>query len=84
MTEIVMGSLFVTVLVLAMAAVLLAARSRLLPQGVVKVSVNGGSPIEAARGDQLLSVLHEAGIAIPAACGGTGTCGLCRVTVEGE
>jgi Na+-transporting NADH:ubiquinone oxidoreductase subunit F len=40
--------------------------------------------IAAARGDKLLPVLHGAGIRIPAACGGSGTCGLCRVTASGD
>ncbi len=84
MTEIALGTVLVIVLVLGLTAALIAARGRLLPQGAVRVTVNGGKHIEAGRGDQLLSVLHGAGIGIPAACGGSGTCGLCRVTVEGE
>src|SRR5690606_3648254 len=32
----------------------------------------------------LLEVLHGAGVPIPAACGGSGTCGQCRVVAEGE
>lgn len=84
MTEIALGTLFVVVLVVGLTAALIFARGRLLPQAMVGVTVNGGKRIEAARGDQLLSVLHGAGIGIPAACGGSGTCGLCRVTVEGE
>ena len=35
-------------------------------------------------GAKLLDALHDADIAIPAACGGKGTCGLCRVTVTGD
>jgi Na+-transporting NADH:ubiquinone oxidoreductase subunit F len=46
--------------------------------------VNGKLHLTGRRGDRLLEVLHNAGIMIPAACGGTGTCGLCRVTVTGE
>jgi Na+-transporting NADH:ubiquinone oxidoreductase subunit F len=84
MTEIAVGSLFITLLVVVLAGALLLARSRLVPHESVIVTLNGTKQIEAARGDQLLSVLHGAGIAIPAACGGAGTCGLCRVTVEGE
>lgn len=84
MTEIALGSFFMIVLVVGLTAALLVARGRLLPQGTVGVTVNGGKRIEAGRGDQLLSVLHGAGIGIPAACGGAGTCGLCRVTLEGE
>ena len=84
MTEIALGTLFVIGLTVVLAAALIFARSRLVPPGGVAVTVNGGTRIEARRGDQLLSVLHGAGIGIPAACGGSGTCGLCRVTVEGE
>lgn len=84
MTEVWLGTLLIILLMVGMTAGLLVARRRLLPQGTVSVTVNGGRRIEAARGDQLLAVLHGAGIAIPAACGGSGTCGLCRVTVEGE
>lgn len=84
MTEIAFGSIFIILLIVGLTWALLGVRKGLLPQGSVDVVVNGGKPIEAARGDQLLSVLHGAGIGIPAACGGSGTCGLCRVTVEGE
>ncbi len=84
MTEIALGTLFIIALVVGLTAALTLARNRLLPQGTVGVTVNGGKTLAAARGDQLLSVLHEAGIGIPAACGGVGTCGLCRVTVEGK
>jgi Na+-transporting NADH:ubiquinone oxidoreductase subunit F len=84
MTEIALGTLFIIFLVVGLTAALVAARGRLIPQGTLAVTVNGGKRIDAARGEQLLSVLHGANIAIPAACGGSGTCGLCRVTVEGE
>lgn len=84
MTEIALGSLLVTLLVLMLTGALILARNRLIPHVSVTVTINGKTRIEAARGDQLLSVLHGAGIAIPAACGGTGTCGLCRVSVKGE
>ncbi len=84
MTEIALASLVVTLLVLGLAYGLLAARRRLIPEGGVDVVVNGATHLTAARGDKLLGVLHAGGIRIPAACGGSGTCGLCRVTVEGQ
>ena len=34
-------------------------------------------------GETLLSVLRRAGYSIPAACGGKGRCGKCRVPVNG-
>ncbi|NKX43755.1 NADH:ubiquinone reductase (Na(+)-transporting) subunit F [Roseicyclus persicicus] len=83
MTEILVGSLTVILLVTGLAIGLLYARRRLVPQGAIDVTVNGTTHLAAARGDRLLGVLHGAGIGIPAACGGSGTCGLCRVTVTG-
>lgn len=83
MTEIAIGSVIVIALLMALTLVLLAARQRLVPQGTVDVTVNGGRRIEAQRGESLLSVLHGAGIGVPAGCGGSGTCGLCRVTATG-
>jgi Na+-transporting NADH:ubiquinone oxidoreductase subunit F len=84
MTEIALGISVVTALVLLLTLGLLAARRRLVPQGAVEVTVNDSLALQAKRGSKLLSVLHDGGVHIPAACGGSGTCGLCRVTVTGE
>ncbi|EPX76675.1 NADH:ubiquinone reductase (Na(+)-transporting) subunit F [Salipiger mucosus] len=83
MIEIALGSIIVVALLVALSLMLLVARQRLVPQGAVVVTVNEGRQISARRGETLLSVLHGAGIGIPAGCGGSGTCGLCRVTAEG-
>jgi len=84
MNEIAIGSLVIVALVVGMAIGLLMARRRLIPQEAAIVTVNGDRTIAANRGDKLLGVLHGDGIGIPAACGGNGTCGLCRVTATGE
>lgn len=84
MTEIALAILIVTCLLVVLTLALLAARRRLIPGGALVVTVNDSTRIEAGRGQRLLGVLHDAGIGIPAACGGAGTCGLCRVTVTGE
>ncbi len=84
MIEVAIGSGVIVVLIVGMAISLLIARRSLVPQEAVLVTVNEGKTIEAGRGDRLLGVLHSAGVGIPAACGGSGTCGLCRVTVFGE
>lgn len=83
MIEIALGSGVVIALLLTLTLLLLAARQRLVPKGDVTVTVNGGRKIDAKRGESLLSVLHGAQIAVPAGCGGSGTCGLCRVTAVG-
>lgn len=84
MTELALGVFVIIVLILALTLLLLLARRRLVPSGTVAVTLNDATRIDAARGDRLLGVLQDAGIGIPAACGGAGTCGLCRVTVRGE
>lgn len=84
MTEILLGALVVITLVVILTLALVTTRRRLIPAEALSVTVNGTMTIEAQRGDRLLGVLHRAGIGIPAACGGSGTCGLCRVHVEGE
>ncbi|QKV18560.1 NADH:ubiquinone reductase (Na(+)-transporting) subunit F [Oricola thermophila] len=84
MIEIVLGSLVIVVLVVVLTAGLLTTHRKLGPQGAVIVKVNDSKTIEASRGSRLLGILHGAGVGIPAACGGNGTCGLCRVTVTGE
>lgn len=84
MTEILLGASIITALILALTLALLATRRRLIPTGAMAVTVNGTETITAARGDKLLGALHGANIGIPAACGGSGTCGLCRVVVTGE
>lgn len=73
-------SLF-TAIVLVLSAVVLAARHWLLPRGAFAVDLNGRRTIEVAAGDKLLWALAENGVYLPAACGGRGTCGQCRVTV---
>ena len=83
MTEVLIGTAIVVALVVGLAVGLLGARSWLVPTGGLDVTVNDALHLVARRGDKLLSVLHTAGIRVPAACGGTGTCGLCRVTVTG-
>lgn len=69
--------------VLLLSGVVLAARAWLLPSGLVTIGVNGGRQrFEVDPGNKLLWTLADNGIYLPAACGGRGTCGQCRVTVE--
>lgn len=83
MTEIVLGSVLLTAIVLVLTAVVTAARRVLLPAKPVSITVNGRENVAAMTGDKLLSALGQAGILVPSACAGAGTCGLCRVTVTG-
>lgn len=83
MTEALLGTFIIVTLVVGLTLGLVILRSRLVPDTGLDVVVNGATHLGARRGDRLLGVLHAAGIAIPAACGGSGTCGLCRVKVTG-
>jgi Na+-transporting NADH:ubiquinone oxidoreductase subunit F len=81
MLEILLGVLLFTAIVVFLSAVVIAARSRLVPAGSAAITINGKRTITARIGDRLLGALADTGINLPAACGGAGTCGLCRVLV---
>lgn len=54
-----------------------------IPPSHMTITVNG-RPVSAKRGELLATVLIRAGIPHPHPCGGTGQCGKCTVTVDGE
>lgn len=70
-----------TSVVLTLTLLVLAARRILEPRGSVSVTLNGKHRLEIPAGDRLLNSLAGHGIYLPAACGGRGTCGQCRVRV---
>ena len=73
-------ALFITI-VLVLVLVILFARSKLVATGESDVIVNESRTISARVGGKLLDILANAGILLPSACGGMGTCGQCRVQV---
>ena len=83
LTEIGFGVLFFTVIIVALVALLLVAKSRLLPGGEVIISINEDpdKAITTSAGATLLSTLASNQIFIPSACGGQGTCGVCKCIV---
>ena len=60
---------------------LLFARKKLMPQGKVKITINQEKELEIDPGSTLLSTLANNKIFLPSACGGGGTCAMCRVQV---
>jgi len=84
METILFGVAGFTIVILALVLILMAARARLVQSGDVKILINGDpeKAITAAAGSTLLNTLAENQIFIPSACGGQGTCGVCRVTVN--
>jgi len=75
------GILIFTSLVLALVVLILGARAVLVPHGEVSINVNGERDIITGAGGKLLYALSDAGLFVPSACGGGGTCGQCRVRV---
>jgi Na+-transporting NADH:ubiquinone oxidoreductase subunit F len=84
MTEIVAGIAMFTAVVLALVAVLLGARRRLVPEGDVTIVINDDpkKTFHASTGDTLLGTLAKEHIFVPSACGGKGACGVCEVVVK--
>ena len=65
-----------------LALIMVAAESTIGNYGDVKISINGGEKeIEARGGKPLLTTLKEGKVFIPSACGGRGSCGLCKCKV---
>jgi len=69
------------VVTLLLVSILLFARKKLMPQGDVKITINDEKEVVTDPGNTLLSTLSAQKIFIPSACGGGGTCGMCRVQV---
>ena len=81
MQEIFFSIIVFTGILLLRAMLILWVRARLVPQGDITITVNGEKELKAPAGGRLLGTLADAGICVPSACGGGGTCGQCRVRV---
>lgn len=82
MTEILLATVFFTLVVLMLSLVVIWAQSVLRPSRRVSVVVNSQRTLKAQTGQKLLDILRDAGIPVPSTCAGVGTCGLCRVIVK--
>jgi len=78
-----LGVFMFCAVVLSLVAVLIAARNRLVAHGDVKIIINGqkDKPLVTPAGGTLLQTLANNHIFIPSACGGKGSCGVCKVRV---
>lgn len=64
-----------------LAVLLVIADAFIANYGECSITVNGRKTLTVPGGRPLLSVLKDQRIFIPSACGGRGSCGLCKVTV---
>lgn len=81
MSDILLGSLFLVMLVLGLSGLVVMARGFLSPSRPATLTINSTTDLETQTGQKLLTALLDGGVLIPSACAGAGTCGLCRVEV---
>ena len=81
-TTIIVSIVAFLVVLLLLVALLLFAKAKLTKSGNVTIDINGGEKvITAEAGGTLLSTLANNQIFLPSACGGGGSCGMCRCQV---
>ncbi|MBU1309159.1 MAG: NADH:ubiquinone reductase (Na(+)-transporting) subunit F, partial [Gammaproteobacteria bacterium] len=82
--DIILGVAMFTLVVLALVAIILVAKSQLVASGDITISINGdpNKAIKTKAGGKLLGALADNGIFLSSACGGGGSCGQCRVHVH--
>ena len=66
------------IIIWLLVGLLLFARKKMIPEGKVKIGINGKKEIEHERGCTLLQALADEKVFVPSACGGGGSCGTCR------
>ena len=83
MEQIFLGVIVVSIVIISLVLVINLAESKLLPQGDVSILINddSDSEVKTRPGSTLLSVLAGQTIFLPSACGGGGTCAMCKCQV---
>jgi Na+-transporting NADH:ubiquinone oxidoreductase subunit F len=73
-----------TIVILLLVLLLLFAQAKLVSGGNVKIIINGdeANPMIVPAGSSLLSTLSAQKIFLPSACGGGGTCAMCKCKVD--
>ena len=79
-STILMSIVVFTLVTILLVWILLFAKNKLVASGPVKLNING-EVTEVESGSTLLSTLGYNKIFLPSACGGGGTCGMCRCQV---
>jgi Na+-transporting NADH:ubiquinone oxidoreductase subunit F len=85
MTSVILTSIVAfTIIILLLVFILLFAQSKLVQSGDVRIIVNGdeANPILVPAGSTLLNTLSNQKVFLPSACGGGGTCAMCKCVIE--
>ncbi|MFH1120301.1 MAG: NADH:ubiquinone reductase (Na(+)-transporting) subunit F [Bacteroidota bacterium] len=75
------GTLIFLMVTIVLIIMLLVAKAKLAPSGPVTISINGEKELNVNGGSSLLSTLSNEKLFLPSACGGGGTCGMCKCQV---
>lgn len=81
-----LGVVMFMLIVLALVAIILFAKSKLVASGNIEININDDADktLTVPIGGKLLNALAEKEIYLPSACGGGGTCGECKcIVLEG-
>lgn len=82
LTQLIILSLIVFLsIILLLVSILLYAKSKLTATGPVKIRINGEKELVVNAGNSLLATLSQQKLFLPSACGGGGTCGMCKCLV---
>lgn len=82
LTQLIILSLIVFLsIILLLVSILLYAKSKLTATGPVKIRINGEKELVVNAGSSLLATLSQQKLFLPSACGGGGTCGMCKCQV---
>jgi Na+-transporting NADH:ubiquinone oxidoreductase subunit F len=84
MVQLVIGIAAICGVTTALAVIMVIADSTIANYGVVNVTINNSEKLTLEGGRPLLSSLMSQKIFIPSACGGKGSCGLCKVKVTSD
>jgi len=82
MLQVALGLLALSLLAAVLALLLETADAYLMDYGECEIDINEGDKVlKVQGGGKLLSTLMDQGIFVPSACGGRGSCGLCKLRV---
>ncbi len=80
----ILGISIFTIVILFLVGLLMMVEAKVVKTGDSRIVINDDDEngIQASGGETLLSALSSSGIFIPSACGGGGSCGMCKCKVE--
>ena len=83
MVTVTLGVAMFTFVIVSLVGLLMMTRRRLVATGEVTITVNGDpeKALHMPAGGTLLGTLADSKLFVPSACGGKGSCGVCKVTV---